>query len=144
MDRRHDKILIFFKKILLIWERGRQRSRAWVGKRGRSRFPAEQGAWFGAQSQDSGIIIWAEGSYLSDWVTQAPHSFLNFFLKIGLFILERVWGGAEGENLKKTPCWAQSPMGLNLKTLRSWLKLKPRVGQLTELPRRPDKMFILG
>ena len=33
--------------------------------------PAEQGARHGAQSQDPGIMTWAEGRCLTDWATQA-------------------------------------------------------------------------
>ena len=39
--------------------------------RGRSRLPTEQGARFGAQSQDPRITTWADGRRLTKWATQA-------------------------------------------------------------------------
>ena len=65
----------------------------------------------------------------------------SFFLKkINLFAggackHAHSWEGQrkkERENLKQTPCWARSwlTQGLDLLTLRSWPKLKSRVGAL--------------
>ena len=39
--------------------------------RGGSRLPTEQGARFGAQSQDPRITTWADGRRLTKWATQA-------------------------------------------------------------------------
>ena len=52
-------------------ERERECKQAHRG-RGRRRLPTEQGASFGAWSQDPGISTWAEGRRLTDWATQAP------------------------------------------------------------------------
>ena len=63
---------LFLKKILFIWERGRERAQAegTAGRgRGRSKLPAEQGAGHGAWSQDSEIMIWAKGKHLTNWAT---------------------------------------------------------------------------
>ena len=32
----------------------------------------EQGAWWGAWSQDAGIMTWAEDTCLINWATQVP------------------------------------------------------------------------
>ena len=50
------------------WETSRGSSRG----RGRSRLPTEQGTQCRAQSQDPGIMTWAEGSCLTNWATHAP------------------------------------------------------------------------
>ena len=53
-----------FFKILFIFLKER--------KRGSSRLPTEQGAWFGAQSQDPEIVTWAELRCFTDWAPQVP------------------------------------------------------------------------
>ena len=72
----------FFKDFyLFIWHRGREntnrgsnrgRRRSWAGS------PiAEQGAWFGAQSQDPEIMTWANDRCLTDWATQVHQDISN-------------------------------------------------------------------
>ena len=72
--------LIYFLRFYL-FER-ESMSRGGGRRRGRSRLPAEQGAWCGAQceswSQDPKIITWAEDRFLTNWATQIP---LGLFLK---------------------------------------------------------------
>ena len=74
--------LILFLKILFIYFRERQRywERAQEEKRGRSRLP-------GAQSQDPGIMTWAEGGHPTDWATQMP-LVMHFKMKYLLIL----WG----------------------------------------------------
>ena len=54
-----------FKIYLLIWQTVREHSKGSSRGRGRSR-------WWGAPSQDSGIMTWAKGRCLTTWATQAP------------------------------------------------------------------------
>ena len=87
----------FFKFIYL---RKRASECAQVRERqreGRSRLSTEQGAWYGAQSQDPEIMTWAEGRCLTNWVTQCPYNtvlFLFFKDFIYLFMRNR---GAENK-----------------------------------------------
>ena len=64
----------FLKKIVFIYLMERERERASRGnsrgKGRRSRCPAEQGALLRAQSQNLGIMTWAEGRCLTAWATQ--------------------------------------------------------------------------
>ena len=48
------------------------------------KLPTEQRAWCGTQSQNPGIMTWAEGRHLSDWATQAP--------QVLIFVLKGIWG----------------------------------------------------
>ena len=67
---------IFIFKILFAYLRERERENAWAGEEAWERekqTPQEEGARCRAQSQDPGIMTWAQGIYLNDWATQAPH-----------------------------------------------------------------------
>lgn len=75
---------LFFKILFIERERERERENAHMcihmrwGRdrgRGRSKFPAEQGAWHRAQSQNPEIMTWIEGRYPTDWATQVPQYF---------------------------------------------------------------------
>jgi len=58
----------FFKDFIYSFDRDRHSERgntSRVSGRGRSRLPAERGAWCGARSQDSEIMTWAEGRCLT-------------------------------------------------------------------------------
>ena len=67
------KTSYYFLKILFIYMR--EREHEWRGRsqvERRRRLPTNQGACCWAGSQDSRIMTWAEGRYLTDWATQAP------------------------------------------------------------------------
>ena len=54
----------------------------------RSRLPTKQGAWFKAQSQDSGTMTWADGRCLTNWATRCPfHGFREVFINWNILIL---------------------------------------------------------
>ena len=71
------KSFFFFLKIWSIYLTGRE-STSRGSWRGRSRFPVEQGAWWGAPSQDPGIMTGAEGRHSTDEATKAPNSYESF------------------------------------------------------------------
>ena len=62
--------------------------------RGRSRLPAEQGAWHEAWSQDPRTMTWIKGRHLADWATQVllfctfEHSFTNLWNSVIHKIIE--------------------------------------------------------
>lgn len=58
----------FFLRFLFVYLR-ENTSRGRDTRRGRSRLPAEHGAWRGPWSQDSGIVTWAEGRL---WINEPP------------------------------------------------------------------------
>ena len=60
-------LFIFLEDFIYLFMKDTERGRDI--DRGRSRLPAEQGAWYGAQTQDPGIITWAEGRCLTNWAT---------------------------------------------------------------------------
>lgn len=67
-----------FLKILFVYVRKRVRERMrWEKVRERSRIPMELGTWWGTWSRESGMMTWAEGSYINNWATQ-PHSWCLF------------------------------------------------------------------
>ena len=71
-------------------ETKREREHKWRdGAEGGTRCSPEQGAWCGAWSQDPGIITWAKGRSLTNWVTQV----LSFWSKkYTLLHICRGWG----------------------------------------------------
>ena len=65
----------FLKKIFFPYIRERERVHKWRGaaeREGEADSLAEQETWCGAQSQDCGIMTWAEGRRLTHWATQVP------------------------------------------------------------------------
>ena len=123
------KFLPFKKKdFIYLFERDQESEREWEqwrGRhrgRGRSRLSTEQGAQFRTRSQDPGIMIWAEGSCLTDSATQEPQ-FLPFKLK--------------GDTNQAIPKWLYlSPLVFASKVWDSWwlekgLPLDPVSGPIT-------------
>ena len=84
------------------------------------------------------------GSYETIWIKEFQNWGLS--LKKNIYFEERytqVGGGAEGENLKQTPHWAQKPTwDLILQPMRSWSwpELKPQAGGLTGATQVPPKL----
>ena len=70
-----------FLKILFIYLTERERERERENNQGsnkgeeRSRLSIEQGAWCEAQSQDPGIVTWAENRHSTAWATQVPQRY---------------------------------------------------------------------
>ena len=68
------------KMILFIWERAQAGGRD--RERGRSWLPAEQGArQYRAQSQDPGILTWAEGRFLFFFLIFKKYIFICLFMR---------------------------------------------------------------
>ena len=74
---------LFFLRFYLT-QRASEHKGGRIRRRGRSKLPAEQGAYCGAPSQDPGIMTWAEGRHLTDWATQAPLE--GFSWSLNLFV----------------------------------------------------------
>ena len=77
--------------------------------RGRSRLPAEHRVTHETQSQDPGIMTWAEGKRLTDWATQAPYSSNNFkvlFFAFRPLISGWLWRNAIEEAQRTGFYWA--------------------------------------
>ena len=82
--------LSFFLSFLLYYFlpfflREHSRTGGRVRGRGTSRLPSEQGAWYGAQSQDPGIMTWAEGRHLTDTPAPLNVAFLTSALRMSTF-----------------------------------------------------------
>jgi len=83
-------LLLFFKGLIHLFESERQWERESMSRvrgRERSRLPAEQGAWWGAWSSDSGIMTWAEGSCLMTEPPRRPQGHI-FNCAVGKLSLE--------------------------------------------------------
>ena len=85
--------IIFFKDFIYLFDRQRSQVGREAGREGGgSRLPAEQRAWGGAQSQDSGIMTWAKGR---SWATQGTPKWIFFKDFIYLFDRQRSQVGRE-------------------------------------------------
>ena len=72
------QLFFIYKDFIYLWERAQAGARGREG--GRSRLPTEQGAKYGAWSQDLGIMTRAQGRHLTSWATQVPR--LSFLFRL--------------------------------------------------------------